>query len=317
MAALVDRSYQGERDLERASDCLVASRAQMGKDRAPTVRRLELLATSRLWEPAQDAHVWEEPAEDASSRRLVGFALLWRREETSHYLSLEVVTDFGDTSGGLVRDMLDWAMNRATALETNMQEDMTLSVATFDDQRRLQALLRGSSFTLQDGHNVYLTCTLDKRESSPDASQDITIRPLLGEEEIARYNALYSFTPMSADHRLELLRSPDYVHLVAVRPNGDFIAFCECSIDREEWERGGRRTGWIEYVGVRQDVQGHGLGRAIVSEGLRWLKSHRAQTAVLITVGTNIAAQRMYKAVGFVVSERDYIYVRHIGLSAP
>jgi ribosomal protein S18 acetylase RimI-like enzyme len=289
----------------------------MGKDRAPTVRRLELLATSRLWEPAQDAHVWEEPAEDASSRRLVGFALLWRREETSPYLSLEVVTDFGDTSGDLVRDMLDWAMNRATALETNMQEDMTLSVATFDDQRQLQALLRGSGFALQDGYNVYLTRTLDKRESSPDAPQDITIRPLLGEEEIARYNALYSFTPMSADHRLELLRSPDYVHLVAVTPTGDLIAFCECSIDREEWERGGRRTGWIEYVGVRQDVQGRGLGRAIVSEGLRWLKSHRAQTAALITMGTNIAAQRMYKAVGFVVSERDYIYARHIDLSAP
>jgi hypothetical protein len=151
----------------------------MGKDSARTVRRLELLATSRLWEPAQDAHVWEEPAEDASSRRLVGFALLWRREETSPYLSLEVVTGFGDTSGDHVRDMLDWAMNRATALETNMQEDMTLSVATFDDQQRLQALLRGSRFTLQDGHNVYLTCALDKRESSSDAPQEVTIRPLL------------------------------------------------------------------------------------------------------------------------------------------
>jgi hypothetical protein len=209
MAALVDRSYQGERDLERTIERLLALRAQMGEDRAPTVRRLELLATSRLWEPAQDAHVWEAPAEDASGRRLVGFALLWRREATSPCLSLEVVADFGDSPDNLVRDMLDWAINRATALETNMQEDMTLSVATFDDQARLQALLRRGGFALQDGHNVYLTCALDEIESSSDAPQDGTIRPLLGEEEIARYNALYSFTPMRADHRLRLLRSTD------------------------------------------------------------------------------------------------------------
>jgi ribosomal protein S18 acetylase RimI-like enzyme len=310
MAALVDRSYQGERDLERASDCLVASRAQIGKDRAPTTRRLELLATSRLWEPAQDAHVWEEPAEGAPIRRLVGFALLWRREETSPYLSLEVVTDIGDTPGDLARDMLDWAMNRATALETNLQENMTLSVATFDDQQRLQAILRGSGFALQDGHNVYMTCALDERVPVPDAPEGVSIRPLLEETELDRYVSLYSFAPMNVDHRLELMRSPDYVHLVAVAPNGDFVAFCECSIDREEWGRGGRHTGWVEYVGVRQDLQGRGLGRAIVADGLRWLKSGSAQTAALITMGTNIAAQRMYKAVGFTISERDYIYTR-------
>jgi ribosomal protein S18 acetylase RimI-like enzyme len=176
----------------------------------------------------------------------------------------------------------------------------------------LQALLRHSDFLLEDGHNVYMTCALDSLTFLPERRDDVTIRPLRDEGELDRYTALYSFAPMSVDHRLHLLRSPDYVHLVAVDPAGDFTAFCECSIDREEWARGGRRTGWVEYVGVRQDLQGRGLGRAIVGEALRWLRLHDAQTAALITMGTNIAAQRMYKAVGFTSSERDYIYVRHI-----
>jgi ribosomal protein S18 acetylase RimI-like enzyme len=144
----------------------------------------------------------------------------------------------------------------------------------------------------------------------------VTIRPLLDEGEIDRYTSLYNFTPLNAEHRLALLYDPNYLHLVAIGPNDDFIAFCECSIDREEWARGGRQTGWVEYVGVRQDFQGQGCGRAIVSEGLRWLRSRGAQTAALITMGTNITAQRMYKAIGCSVSERDYIFAHLIDPSA-
>jgi ribosomal protein S18 acetylase RimI-like enzyme len=153
-----------------------------------------------------------------------------------------------------------------------------------------------------------MTCALNARALLPDAPEGVTVRPLRGEQEIERYTALYSFMPRSADQRLELLRSPEYTHLVAVAPDGDFLAFCECSIDREEWARSGRQTGWVEYVGVRQDCQGRGIGRAIVREGLRWLRSHGAQTAALLTGGTNTVAQRMYIAVGFAASERDYIY---------
>jgi ribosomal protein S18 acetylase RimI-like enzyme len=318
MPGIVDRPYAGERDLERASDLLLASRVQAGRDREPTTKRLSLLVTSRLWEPSQDAHVWEAAlARGASGRDLAGFALLWRREESNPHLSLELVARHSslvaaDRPGDLTREMLDWALKRVAALAAKMSADVTLNVATFDDQQQLQALLRRSGFILQGGHNVYMSCALDKAHPSPVVPEGVTIRSLVDEGEIERYNTLYSFTPMSAYHRLELLHSPDYIHHVVVELNGDFIAFCECSIDREEWSRGGRQTGWIEYVGVRQVLQGRGHGRAIVIAGLRWLRSQGAQTAALITMGTNIAAQRVYQAVGFSVSERDYIYTRHV-----
>lgn len=322
MAGIVDRPYQGERDLERATDLLLASRIAVGKNRAPTAKRLALLATSRLWEPGQDAHIWEaERTGGASDGELAGFALLWRREESSLHLDLELITNHtgsrtsvsaSDMSGDLLRDMLDWALRRAATLATKMRAPVRLSVATFTDQQQLQALLRRSSFVLQDSHNLYMTCALDEGAFSFGAPDELTVRPLRDEREIGRYASLYSFMPMSAAHRLELLRSPDYIHLVAVAPDGDFIAFCECSIDREEWARGGRQTGWVEYVGVRQNAQGHGLGRAIVSEGLRWLRFQGARTAALVTMGTNSVAQRMYRAIGFTVSERDFIYVREI-----
>jgi hypothetical protein len=70
MIVTADRSYRGKRDLVRAIDLLVTSRAQASKDRAPTAKRLAPLTRSRLWEPAQDAHVWEESAKGASHTTL-------------------------------------------------------------------------------------------------------------------------------------------------------------------------------------------------------------------------------------------------------
>jgi GNAT superfamily N-acetyltransferase len=318
MTGATDRPYGGERDLERAIDLLVASRIQANKDRAPTTKRLTLLVTSRLWDPAQDAHIWEVGSgENAADGQIAGVALLWRREEASPHLSLELVTSpsnavMADMGGALAHGALRWAMSRAAALAEKMNSQVSLSVATFEDQQQLQALLLRSGFVVQEGHNVYMSCALDNALPSPGAPADVTIRPLLGDEEIARYTSLYSFTPMSANHRLELLHDSDYVHLVALGPRSDFIAFCECSIDRGEWARGGRQTGWVEYMGVRENLRGRGLGRAVVSAGLRWLRSHGAQTAALITVGTNITARRMYSAVGFSVSERDYSYTRSV-----
>src|SRR5689334_19994562 len=116
MDGIVDRSFQGQHDLERAFDLLLASRAYMSKDRAPTVKRLALLATSRLWEPNEDAHLWEAaPSENDSDRTLAGLALLWRREEFTPHVTLEVVTGAGGVADALAQEMLDWALNRALA----------------------------------------------------------------------------------------------------------------------------------------------------------------------------------------------------------
>jgi hypothetical protein len=112
MAGGIDRPHGGKRDLERAIDLLAASRVQAHKDRAPTAKRLTLLVTSRLWDPAQDAHVWEiESGENDADRQIAGVALLWPREEATPHLTLAVVTPpsntvMDDMRGDLARSAL-------------------------------------------------------------------------------------------------------------------------------------------------------------------------------------------------------------------
>jgi ribosomal protein S18 acetylase RimI-like enzyme len=308
---IVDRPYEGERDLQRATDLLLGSRALAGKDRAPTAKRLALLVTSRLWEPQQDAHVWE------IGERMCAFALLWRRELANPVLILELLTapdspDFAGRVEDLTGSILAWALTRAQALAAGLGVQVSLSAATFADQAHLETLLHRAGFVLQDGHNVYLTCALNGDVPQPTVPEGYVIRTLAGESELDKYAALYSFTPMSASHRRELLHSPNYTHLVVVNPKGEFVSFCECSIDWEEWSLDAHRAGWVEYLGTQEDLQGRGLGRAVVCAGLQWLRLQGAQTAALITMETNVAAQSLYTSLGFALSERDYIYTRRL-----
>lgn len=58
--------------------------------------------------------------------------------------------------------------------------------------------------------------------------------------------------------------------------------------------------GYIDVVGVRPDLRGAGLGRALVTAGVQWLRE-RGHTAVSLTVREDLrAARALYESVGFV-----------------
>ena len=90
------------------------------------------------------------------------------------------------------------------------------------------------------------------------------------------------------------------------------LIFCDCSIDLIEWARTGQRAGWVEYVGTLEACQRRGLGRAILLAGLRWLRMEGAQTAILVTMASNIPARSVYDTLGFRVVERDLVYTREV-----
>ena len=66
-----------------------------------------------------------------------------------------------------------------------------------------------------------------------------------------------------------------------------------------------RETGYTDPVGVRQEFQGQGLGKAILAAGLRELQRRGARRATLGTSSENPIMQRLAEALGFaLVSER-------------
>jgi ribosomal protein S18 acetylase RimI-like enzyme len=143
-----------------------------------------------------------------------------------------------------------------------------------------------------------------------------TIHPLAGENEVEAYvqlhRAVFESRNMTVEWRRRTLRRPEYrpdLDLVLAATDGRLAAFCVCWLDSD---LEGEPSGQIEPLGVHKDYRGLGLGRAILSEGLRRLSLSGADRVYVETDQQRNAALGLYEEVGFrpmhevLVYRKDY-----------
>ncbi len=73
-------------------------------------------------------------------------------------------------------------------------------------------------------------------------------------------------------------------------------------------------AGYLQRLAVRPDAQGQGVGRALVLDGLHWLRRHRVERVLVNTQLANARALNLYLGVGFVV-ETDRLAVLRLHLA--
>jgi ribosomal protein S18 acetylase RimI-like enzyme len=90
---------------------------------------------------------------------------------------------------------------------------------------------------------------------------------------------------------------------------GKLAGFCLCGIIVEENEAFGRKEGWIETLGTIRGWRGKGLGRALLLQGLRSLKSDGMDRGALGVDSENpTGATQLYESVGFRVADEWLSY---------
>jgi len=94
--------------------------------------------------------------------------------------------------------------------------------------------------------------------------------------------------------------------LVVVAPDGTFASYCICWLDPVN------KSGEFEPVGTRPVFRRRGLSRSVIHEGLRRLKAHGAQTAIVYTYGANQASTKLYESAGFRAIHKDYDYRKRL-----
>lgn len=305
---IASRPYHPDQDGQSVLDLLTRSRSAAQFDRHPTRHRLELLLTSRLWEPERDALVLRE----SDSGSLVGFVMLWRRGREVSHSGIEIVSHPAALRQVIEGQALTLAIRRTTERTQELGCPTFAGYSGGSEETEFFSLLERFGFVRQEGYNIYMGCPLETLAPFPIGPAGYTIRPLVGEAELPAYGAIYGFAPVTRGLRLELLRDPDYAHFVAVAQDGALVGFCECSVSRGEWGLGGRHTGWIDYVGTRPEHQGKGIGQALLRAAMRQMRQWGAKRVALVTMGANERAQRVYRKVGMDVLERDYGYVLEI-----
>jgi ribosomal protein S18 acetylase RimI-like enzyme len=201
----------------------------------------------------------------------------------------------------LEEEMLCVAEERLAVVDGNVWRKLTVW-ANEDDTLR-QTLLKRRGYLKGEWPEYQRRRSMSLPVAEVKIAPGYTLRALGDVEELPSrsYVSWQAFHPGEPDEKYEgwtwyhnVQRAPLYrrdLDLVAVAADGEFAAFCTV------WFDDVNRVGVFEPVGTAPAHQRHGLGKALMSEGLRRLK-HLGAT--LATVGSYSAeAGALYASVGF------------------
>jgi len=298
MENITSRSCDYHKDLIRLMDFWLDYRVAFDVRIYPTIWRIRLLLTSRVWNQEKDTQIWENEL-----GQIVGFAMLWSRQPASSYIVIDSFIHPKFASNELLSAVLNWGDLRVNEIAKEQGIPLTVYVTGFSQHDFSDNPLRQRGYNLlpinPDEHNVYFSKSLQNVITLPSIPKDYEIRKLQGVNDLEAYQALYGFSKVNPLHQKELMESKEYCHLVMVNPEGKFVAYCECSVCSAEWERDNRQIGWIDYVETKPEQQQKGFGRAILTAGLLQLKEMGADNAFLVTINTNTPAVTLYNKTGF------------------
>lgn len=241
----------------------------------PTVR-----ATTRLWQKGD---------------QLVAFALV----DDSNNLKFDL--DPSRSSTQLEAEIVDWgiACMRKRNAASGQQQTPDASCSASNAGRI--AFLERHGFRRQAVRSLHYARSLSAALPDHPLPGGFSLRAVRGEEEVeglvALHRAAFGTDNMTVEQRLAIMRAPQYqpeMDLVAVAPNGELAAFCICGFDDT-----GREIGYTDPIGTHARHQRRGLGKAMLTAGLRALKDRGARTAELGTSSENVAMRRLAEALGF------------------
>jgi len=223
-----------------------------------------------------------------------------------------------DAGAALHTQIVQWADARARRLLGTEYDRPIWFINAFANQTRriddLEALGFASQADVGENSWAKVLMRLDADATTPERSvpDGFLIRPLHGVTEVEAYVALhravFNSTSMTAQWRVRTLKQPSYhadLDLVVVGQDGRLAGFCVCWLDRLP---SGETVGQIEPLGIHEDFRELGLGRAILSEGLRRLQRHGATSVLIETDNYRDEAYKLYESVGFRVHKDVLVF---------
>jgi ribosomal protein S18 acetylase RimI-like enzyme len=224
--------------------------------------------------------------------RLIGWALLSFGEE-----AFDVYVLPGLRGDPLEYEMLTWAVEQMSSLDSVQN----IWVAENDDIRI--RWLEENGFACEQEHSIHFKRSLSGPLDALPLPEGFSLRTSRGAED-ARLRSVTSHAAFGSKKSFEeywprtlrFMQSPVYVpehEIFVVSPNREVAAFCII------WTDELNQIGHFEPVGTHPDFQRMGLGKSLLFEGMRRLKSEGMNEACVCTNHDNHPAIRLYESVGF------------------
>ena len=297
--AIASRPYRDADDFRRLREMLVKTYPMSVPPLNCHVGDLDWWVFPKGQERLANARVWED-----DSGKLAGVA--WPSGD-------EVDLFVHPRRHQIEAEMIAWAEERRADARPADAEKVQFCVwATGGDGHREEILIRRGYAKA----GYFLRCRIRPLgEPTPTAGlpEGYSIRSYRGEEDLERRAGVHrdAFAPSeyTAERHRRLLQAPTYRmdrDLVAVAPDGAFAAFTIVWYDEVN------RVGVFEPVGTHPRHRGRGVGKAILSAGLRLMEQLGATKATVQGRGDNLAASRLYESLGFREHGRYYRWKKNL-----
>ncbi|HEY5729613.1 MAG TPA: GNAT family N-acetyltransferase [Anaerolineales bacterium] len=293
------RSYKGLRDLHAMLDLLSeGAKADTGSH---YIHRGDLQwwlfytdVPQEIWQ--SNIRLWMD------GDRLVGWALLLQEEKT-----FDVCVDPSLRGDPREREILMYAASEMSTLD--FVESYWIAG---NDEVRAQ-WFGHNGFEPKQKHFIHFSRSLNGSVPESPLPDGFHIRASRGTEEDARLRSMASHAAFDSNKPFEeywprtwrFMRSPVYVpehELFVMSPDGQVAAYCIV------WTDELTRVGHFEPVGTHPNYQRKGLGKSLLFEAMRRLKSEGMTEADVCTNYDNEGAIRLYETVGFRKSKKLLIY---------
>jgi ribosomal protein S18 acetylase RimI-like enzyme len=302
---IAPRPYRDERDLESARNILVAGRRAVAPVYYVHIGDLNWWLFYIDQDFSQRLYLWESDYNGCA----MGWVLFSPR-----FGAFDVFVYPDQSLNEQRKSLFIWAeeqMGRTVSAQGG-KNLRTMWVSEHDYQ--LITHLESRGFVQSEYHMIYMQRNLDEIIAESRLPQDYYLRHVVGEHEVEQrarvsYAAFESGKPFEQylAGTLRFMRSSVYrpeLDLVVVSPGGQFAAFCICWLDETNQE------GYFEPVGTHPDFRRQGLGKAIVTEGLRRMKARGMRIASVCVESDNPTAQKLYESAGFRRLHKLHTYVK-------
>lgn len=207
--------------------------------------------------------------------------------------------------------MVLWIINNWGEQGADARTHVLTSYALDSDHERI-ARFKAHAFAPTDDHLMSrMERPLDRPIPADPPPDGAVIRPIEPEteldERVRLHRDIWANSVLTPDSYRRMRAAPGYrpdLDIVAVLPDGVFASYAIC------WFDPASKTGEFEPLGTRAADRRHGLGKAVVYEGLRRLRALGATTAMVYSVAINLPSRALYESAGFTVADRERAYVK-------
>ena len=165
-----------------------------------------------------------------------------------------------------------------------------------------RALLEDVLFKPQPWRDLRMICSLNITVQEATLPPGFVLRLGISEKELERYQDLHRVVfdgvSMGFDYHRSRAYQPE-LDLIAVNPDGTFVAFCLCRLKQVADSSGEYSVGEVGVIGTRPGYQKLGLGRALLLSGMQRLMEHGGKSVFLETEDGGTAALHLFMLTGF------------------